>query len=546
MAAKEAGGSEASPFPRRRRRILSPLTRRILAVNVLALAIPVVGLLYLGTYRDRLIEAELDSLKTHTDIFAGALGEGATHIDPTGRQVLDPIQARDMIRRLTSERTTRARLFMTDGSLVADSRRLGGKGRLVRIRSLPPPPDDISFLDRAMQFFERLFDALQTRTDLDLYQEAPQQSIADYPEASRALGGESVSVARQDGEGGYVLSVAMPVQQYRQVIGVVLLSRAGPEIQQSVRAVRIVVLQVFAGALVVTVLLSLYLAGTIARPVHRLAEAAIRVRHGLGGPDMQIPDMARRGDEIGDLSVALRDMTDALYKRMDAIGRFAADVSHEIKNPLTSLRSAVETAARLKDPVQQQKLMAIILDDVQRLDRLITDISDYSRLDAELGRENREPVDIGRMLQSLVNIRETVGGDGAPRYVIEKSESENITVPGIESRLAQVFTNLIDNARSFSPPGGTIRIRVARRGGDVTVSVSDDGPGIPDGKLEAVFDRFYSERPAAEKFGTHSGLGLSISRQIVEAHGGTIRAENRRDDAGKIIGAHFTVCLPVD
>ena len=546
MAAREAGGPESIPVPRRRRRILSPLTRRILAVNVLALAIPVVGLLYLGTYRDRLIEAELDSLETQTDIFAGALGEGATHIDPTGRQVLDPIQARDMIRRLTSARSIRARLFMTEGNLVADSRQLGGKGRLVRSRGLPPPPEDISFVDRVLQFFERLFDGLQTRTDLDLYREAPQQSIADYPEASRALGGETVGVARQDGEGGYVLSVAMPVQRYRQVIGVVLLSRAGPEIQQSVRAVRIVVLQVFAGALVITVLLSLYLAGTIARPVHRLAEAAIRVRHGLGGPDMEIPDMARRGDEIGDLSVALRDMTEALYKRMDAIGRFAADVSHEIKNPLTSLRSAVETAARLKDPVQQQKLMAIILDDVQRLDRLITDISDYSRLDAELGRENREPVDIGRMLQALVNIRETVGGEGAPVYAIENPDSGTIAVPGIESRLAQVFTNLIDNARSFSPPGGTIRIRVARRGGDVTVSVADDGPGLPESKLEAVFDRFYSERPAAEKFGTHSGLGLSISRQIVEAHGGTIRAENRRDYTGEIIGAQFTVSLPVD
>ncbi|MDA0663931.1 MAG: stimulus-sensing domain-containing protein [Proteobacteria bacterium] len=545
MADKGMGGPDASPVPRRRR-ILSPLTRRILAVNVLALAIPVAGLLYLGTYRDRLINAELDSLKTQTDIFAGALGEGATHIDPTGRQVLDPIQARDMIRRLTSARNVRARLFMTDGQLVADSRRLGGRGRLVRIRSLPPPPEDTPIGERALQVFERLFDALQTRTDLDTYREAPQQSIADYPEAGRALDGESVGIARQDGEGGFVLSVAMPVQRYRQVIGVVLLSRAGPEIQQSVRAVRIVVLQVFAGALVITVLLSLYLAGTIARPVHRLAEAAIRVRHGLGGPDVEIPDMARRGDEIGDLSVALRDMTEALYKRMDAIGRFAADVSHEIKNPLTSLRSAVETAARLKDPVQQQKLMAIILDDVQRLDRLITDISDYSRLDAELGRENREPVDIGRMLQALVNIRETVGGDGAPAYTLETPEGGDMMVPGVESRLAQVFSNLIDNARSFSPPDGTIAIRVTRQGGAIKATVSDDGPGMPDGKLEAVFDRFYSERPAAEKFGTHSGLGLSISRQIVEAHGGTIRAENRRNADGEIIGAQFTVSLPVD
>ncbi len=536
---------EGGPAPRTRRRIMSPLTLRILVVNVVALAIPVAGLLYLGPYRDGLIDAELDALKTQTDIFAGALGEGAIRIETTGRQVLSAAHARDMIRRLTSAANVRARLFLTDGRLVADSRRLGGRGRLVRISALPPP-DEMPTAQRMIALFDRMFDSLQARTDLDVYREAPQQSLTDYAETRLALAGEINGVARSDGEGGYVLSVAMPVQRYREVIGVVMLSKGGTEIQQSVRAVRFVVLEVFAGALVITVLLSLYLAGTIARPVRRLAEAAVQVRHGLGGTATEIPDMARRGDEIGDLSIALRDMTDALYKRMDAIGRFAADVSHEIKNPLTSLRSAVETAARLRDPEQQRKLMAIILDDVQRLDRLITDISDYSRLDAELGRENREPVRVADMLRTLADMHGAIGDDTPPRIVVDILKGGDASVPGIESRLAQVFRNLIGNAVSFSPAGGTITVELIHEGRFAIVRVTDAGPGIPEGKLDAIFDRFYSERPAGEKFGTHSGLGLSISRQIVEAHGGSIEATNLQDAAGDGHGACFTVRLPID
>jgi two-component system sensor histidine kinase ChvG len=522
------------------------MTWRILAVNVVALAIPVGGLLYLGPYRDGLIDTELEALKTQTDIFAGALGEGAITTEPSGRQVLSATHARDMIRRLTSASNVRARLFMIDGRLVTDSRRLGGGGRSVDIHTLPLPAEDIPTAERMIALFDGMFDALQARTDLDVYREGKQQKLTDYPEAIHALAGETTPVARSDGKGGYVLSVAMPVQRYREVIAVVMLSKGGYEIQQSVRAVRIVVLQIFAGAMIVTVLLSLYLAGTIARPIRRLAEAAVQVRHGLGSTVTQIPDMARRGDEIGDLSVSLRDMTDALYKRMDAIGRFAADVSHEIKNPLTSLRSAVETAARLKDPEQQQKLMAVILDDVQRLDRLITDISDYSRLDAELGRESREAVNIANMLRTLADMCCVANGDSAPTIAVEVSKGTDAVVPGIETRLAQVFRNLIGNAESFSPPGGAIHVQIARQGRFVEVSVSDDGPGIPESKLEAIFDRFYSERPAGEKFGTHSGLGLSISKQIVLAHDGTIQAENRRDKDGNVKGARFTVRLPVD
>jgi two-component system sensor histidine kinase ChvG len=291
------------------------------------------------------------------------------------------------------------------------------------------------------------------------------------------------------------------------------------------------------------VLLSFYLAGTIARPIRKLAVAADHVRRGHGRHH-EIPDFSHRGDEIGDLSGALRDMTAALWQRMDAIESFAADVAHEIKNPLTSLRSAVETVARVRDPDQQRRLMSIIEDDIHRMDRLISDISNASRLDAELSRAESEPVDIGRMLRMLADIHQTTAAERlAPRIKLELPAGGDLTVPGLESRLVQVFQNVMANAVSFSPPDGVVSVRAAVTGDRVEVTVEDDGPGVPETKLDAIFDRFYTERPAGEKFGTHSGLGLSISKQIVDAHGGEIFARNR-SDGGRGRGAVFTVRLP--
>ncbi|MCG8543505.1 MAG: HAMP domain-containing histidine kinase, partial [Alphaproteobacteria bacterium] len=348
------------------------------------------------------------------------------------------------------------------------------------------------------------------------------------------------------GSSGYMLTVAIPVQRYRQVIGVLLLSKDGLEIESSVRGIRLTVLAVFAGALIVTILLSLYLARTIARPVLRLAAAAERVRRGYGPSTQQIPDFTERGDEIGELSGVLRDMTDALHQRLDAIERFAADVSHEIKNPLTSLRSAVETAARIPDVERQKELMSVIVDDVQRLDRLITDISNASRLDAELSRAETDTVDIGQMLRTLATMHETTRAPGAPTLTVEIPEGADLRVSGVEDRLVQVMRNLIANAVSFSPPDGAIRIGAARTNGDIELVVEDDGPGIPESKIDTIFDRFYSERPKGEKFGEHSGLGLSISKQIIDAHRGTIRAENRysEDCQKRVLGARFIVRLP--
>ncbi|MGQ9368078.1 stimulus-sensing domain-containing protein [Azospirillum sp. ST 5-10] len=540
---------------RRRWRRPSPLTLRILAVNVLALALLVAGLLYLGRYQDRLIAAELEALRTEARIFASALGEGAVQraFTAEGEEVhtLSPELARQMVRRLVETTETRTRLYGQNGALISDSRVLVGSPGTIQIEELPPPDTSGALTRAAVRVYDWFTDAIPDRAGFPLYREPPTAGPHRSADVERALAGEVGSTVWRsdagDGDNGLMLTVAVPVQRYKQVLGAVLLTRNGAEIDDAIRSVRFDILRVFAVALGVTVLLSLYLAGTIARPVRRLAGAAERVRTGHGR-HAEIPDFTARGDEIGDLSGALRAMTAELWGRMDAIERFAADVAHEIKNPLTSLRSAVETATRVKDPERRERLMTVIADDVQRLDRLISDISNASRLDAELSRAEPEPVDVGAMVAMLAELKADTGdGDErTPRLVVDGTAGAGLVVAGLEGRLTQVFRNLIANALSFSPPGGIVHLAAGRdpADGSVVVTVADEGPGIPEGKEEAIFERFYSERPAGEKFGTHSGLGLSISKQIVEAHGGTITAANRRRADGRAAGALFTVRLP--
>ncbi|HEY1261343.1 MAG TPA: stimulus-sensing domain-containing protein [Stellaceae bacterium] len=530
--------------PRRWRWPLSPLTWRILAVNVLALALLGGGFLYLGKYQASLIDQKIESLKTQGEIFAAALGEGAVLDTADGGEVLLPDLARQMMRRLVEPTRTRARLFSIKGHIIADSRVLRGPGDSVQVLELPEVEPREPIARWFAQAYDWIFGRLPHRRNYPPYHENARQSAADYHEVEEALRGETGAAIRRDpSSGGLVFSVAVPVQRYKEVLGAVMLSTGSGEIEDDLRNVRLELLRIFGVALLVTVLLSLYLAGTIARPIRRLAAAAERARG--RGARVEIPDFTRRGDEIGDLSGSLREMTDALWQRMSAIERFAADVAHEIKNPLSSLRSAVETAARIEDPVKRQRLMAIVLDDVERLDRLITDISDASRLDAELSRVELEPIDIAAMLEALVEIHQASQVEGSPQLVIELPErGRDLIVAGIETRLSQVFRNVIANALSFSPPGGEIRLTARRDGRAVLVTVEDQGPGIPDDKLTAIFDRFYTERPTGEKFGTHSGLGLSISKQIVEAHRGMIWAENRKNGSDRVVGARFQVRLP--
>lgn len=336
------------------------------------------------------------------------------------------------------------------------------------------------------------------------------------------------------------MSVSVPVARFKQVLASVMLTKSGEPIEKALHAVRLDILKIFVFAFGITVLLSIYLAGVITRPLNRLARAAERVRRSKNR-QFAIPDLSDRRDEIGDLSTTLRDMTETLWDRMDAIERFAADVAHEIKNPLTSLRSAVETATRLKDPERQRRLMEIIAEDVQRLDRLISDISDYSRMDAELSRAESEEVNLGVLLTTLGELY-NADVDGPP---VRVKVPDTLNVPALESRLTQVFRNLISNAITFTPEGGEVRVKAWCDKNWAVITIEDDGPGIPPGKEEAIFNRFYTERPATEKFGQHSGLGLSISKRIIAAHNGELSAQNRMVD-GEVKGAIFTIRLPLD
>jgi len=333
------------------------------------------------------------------------------------------------------------------------------------------------------------------------------------------------------------------------VRGALMLSTQGADIDDMVEAERLAILKVFLIAAAVMVVLSILLAGTIAEPVRRLADAAERVRHRIRSR-VEIPDFTRRRDEIGHLSGTLRDMTNALYSRIEAIESFAADVAHELKNPLTSLRSAVETLPLAKSDESRSRLLTIIQHDVKRLDRLISDISDASRLDAELQRQEAAPVDFAKLLSTLVAVANEVKREDCVKVTLrfEGGSGRGFQVPGHDSRLGQIIDNLIENARSFSPPGGTVRVTCRRSRQQVEILVDDDGPGVRPEVHEKIFERFYTDRPH-QGFGQNSGLGLSISKQIVEAHAGSIAVENRTGPVGahgepRVLGARFIVRLP--
>ncbi len=544
---KRIAAQRAPPAETRRHRgRFSPLTRRILVVNITALVFLVAGLLFLGRYETNLIDGELAGLRTEAEIFAGALGEGAYATSAVGGLEIRSDIAGPMLRRLVAPIRTRARLYDKDGLLIADSRRvLGPSGAEVQIVELPPPEEEGFVTSLVDPVYEWVLSLLPGRRHLPRYLETSDSRASDYREAMDALAGDAATRLRIDENGTLVLSAAAPVQRFKKIIGVVLLTADGKKIDTALQSVRYDILKVFAAALAITVLLSVYLAGTIARPLRRLADAADRVRVMPGRDPAAIPAFDSRNDEIGDLARDLRAMTEALWRRLDAIESFAADVAHEIKNPLTSLRSAVETAARVTDPKQQARLMEVIQDDVQRLDRLISDISDASRLDAELSRDEPAPLDLSRLLSALVEVHRTSSAHEGKDIFFSASTDQPVTVLGNEGRLVQVFQNLLINALSFSPPDGQVAVTVETRGNEAWARVEDDGPGIPESSLTRIFERFYSERPEGEQFGTHSGLGLSISRQIVDAHDGSIMAENRRNERGEIAGARFVVRLPL-
>ncbi len=553
--------------------ISSTVTRRIVVLNVAGLLALSVGINYLSPFRAGLIDARIQSLMVQAQIIAGAIAASATvegdssiTIDPNKLQSLQPGQSygpsedalygidfpinpervAPVLRRLVSPTKTRARIYDPDGVLLVDSRSLFGPGDVLR-SDLPPP-------DAAKPgLVERALVALRTwlnRGDLPLYRELGPDDGKGYPEVEQALEGRDASTVRINQKGDVIVSVAVPVQRFHAVRGSLMLSTQGADIDNMVTAERLAIFKVFLIAAVVMVVLSILLAGTIAEPMRRLADAAESVRRRIQSR-VEIPDFTTRRDEIGHLSGTLRDMTNALYSRIEAIERFAADVAHELKNPLTSLRSAVETLPLAKLEQSRGRLLDVIQHDVKRLDRLISDISDASRLDAELQRQESAPVDVAKLLNTVVTVANEVKRDDGVKVTL-KFEGGGVgafQTPGHDSRLGQVVDNLIENARSFSPPGGTVRVTCRRSKNNVEIFVDDDGPGVPPDSIEKIFERFYTDRPH-QCFGHNSGLGLSISKQIVHAHGGAIWVENRLAAATapaaepKVLGARFIVRLP--
>jgi two-component system, OmpR family, sensor histidine kinase ChvG len=540
----------------------SSLTRRIIVINMIGLVAFVAGILFLSQLREGLIDARVQSLVVQGEIIAGAIAASATvetdaiTTDPdrllelqTGQSYgppdeslfglefpINPERVAPVLRRLITPTHTRARIYDRDGTLILDSRNLYGRGDVLRF-DLPPPNAEKPGL------FERAYIGLRkwlSRGDLPPYRELGPENGRGYPEVILALNGQKASVVSMNNRGEVIVSVAVPVQRFRTVRGALLLSTQGGDIDQIIEAERWAILKVAGVAAGVVLVLSMLLAATIAVPIRRLAEAAERVRRRIKSR-VEIPDYTRRRDEIGELSGTLRAMTDALYSRLEAIESFAADVAHELKNPLTSLRSAVETLPLARSDESRSRLLSVIQHDVRRLDRLISDISDASRLDAELQRQETGPVDLARLLRTVVGVGNEVKRDGIT--IALTFEGSWFVVPGHDSRLGQVINNLIDNARSFSPAGGVVRVICRRVKQEVEIIVDDDGPGIRPEAIDKIFERFYTDRPH-QNFGQNSGLGLSISKQIVEAHGGRLWAENRVDNQQRVLGARFTLRLP--
>ena len=506
---------------------------RIVIFNVMVFLILIGGMIAIQSSREGLVDERLTGIEEEAKVVAGTLAEYATVNDTRSINVED---AAPLMRELLAPTRLRARLYDTDGQLVIDTRNLLARN-IVQVSDLPPIDAWSRFKRAITQIYDGII-GVRPYAKLKPYYEAGKDGRI-YGEVRNALQGEAGYAERVDEQNRLVLSVAVPIQRFKAIYGALFVTTEGGDIDDILREERTKLIEYLAVALAVMIGSAFWLSRTIAEPMRKLAEAADQVRSGAAGREM-IPAMSERGDEIGDLAESLSAMTRALYDRIDAIESFAADVAHELKNPLTSLRSAVEMFSRATDEESRQRLMNIVRTDVKRIDRLITDISDASRLDAELSRESRSPVDIARLLETIVEVYRFMELPHGVSLTLDLALPPDATVMGRDERLGQVFRNLIDNAISFSPEGGVVTVSARSEGGFVRIMVEDTGPGIPPDNLETIFERFYTERPQEQGFGKNSGLGLSIARQITNGMGGRIWAENREGG-----GARFTVELPL-
>lgn len=512
------------PWYKRLPFIHSRLGRLVVGLNIISLLILVCGTLVVNEFRRGLIDAYEDSLKSQAQTIGNLIGAVATGEENEAPH-LQPYYAAQVMNRFIPQ-GQRARLFdingklVSDGTWIADS--LAGSDR-IDVTPLPParkstdpqPKDNSAEMARLRA---------QGQTDLQ-------------DELAMALSGTDVAHVRRNERGRKVVSVSIPIKRVKTVLGVLTLERGN--VDEIVQAQRQAMVPFILMALGVTFISSIMLHFLITRPIQRLSLAADTVRANQARA-ISLPDLEERQDEIGGLARSLESMTDTLWRRMEEIDRFAADVAHEIKNPLTSIRSALETLSIVRDDTAKDRLMGVLNQDVRRLDRLITDISNASRLDAELSRDVPKAIDVGVLMEDIVSLYEHTGSV----RVRLRREVGQATVSGREGPLGQVFRNVIDNARSFSSENGEVRVALlAGEAGQLKITIEDDGPGIPEENLETIFQRFYTSRPKGTSFGNNSGLGLSISRQIVEAHHGKIWAENRIE-GGIVVGAKFTIVLP--
>jgi two-component system sensor histidine kinase ChvG len=491
------------------------LTARILAVNIIALAMLAGGFFYLDSYRSRLLDNRVAQAEQEARLSALAIAAGR-------EERLTPLMIR-----LARETGARLRLYAGDGALLADSRALGVRNAVMQ------DPDKQAWDQSVARFLDAVIDRVVGADRPPLYRE--RRRGLDWPDAraARASGRTAATVWRAP-DRTPVITAAAPLPQ-----GVLLLTINARDLTQTVRAERFRLSLVLAIVTLASVFLSLFLARTIVRPLRRLARSAVRVRLGRAR-EVVVPRLPDRRDEIGMLARALSDMSLALRARIDATEAFAADLTHELKNPLASLRSAVDGLGHVRDPELQARLLAIVRDDVIRLDRLISDISEASRLDAQLSRAKFEPVDLGALVGGLV-AQHVARGVGRDVRLLFDCGPEPLLTLGEGARLERVFENLLDNAISFSPDGGVVAASVQADADAIEVRVEDDGPGVPEEARELIFRRFHTDRPQGEAFGKHSGLGLAIARTIIDAHQGEIRVDSREDRLG---GARFVVRLP--
>jgi len=496
------------------------LTSRILAVNIFAVAMLAGSFFYLDSYRARVSAERTEQAESDVQMIADALAAV-------------PAAARPMLAaRMAGIDGERLRIYDTTGQPIIDS--WSGNPPTYQLRD----PQSEPWQKHVARFMDRSFDSIVGTPPAEPFAEPPVDNRDAWPEARAAAAhpGMVFSKHRTAPDRTPMLSAALTLPD----IGTLLTTNNVRDITRIVRAERFAIGMVIFGVLIVSSLLSLFLARTIARPLRRLAVAAHRVRLGRAR-EVVVPRLPSRQDEIGLLARALSDMSQALRRRIDAVEAFAADVSHELKNPLASLRSAVDSMAVVKDPALQARLLDIVRDDVFRLDRLITDVAEISRLDGELSRARLEPVDMGLLIEGLLAAREERGRNGDVRVAFARPHVDTAVVLGDGARLARMIENLIDNAVSFSPPAGLVEVGAVGIGEIVLVTVEDEGPGVPPDKRDAIFRRFHTDRPDSDTAERHSGLGLAIAKAIADGHDGTIEVRDRSDGRS---GAHFLITLP--